>query len=319
MFGSASRLTVAPALLATKKPLSGLRRQHVLRCTPSTARLARRYALYPTETEPESPAKEMAANVAGKAAPGRVVLETEDELKSTDEHRVTVATATALMLGTFISGVSSVSGFGDYLSVAAGMVLAWVLSDLGSGIYHWGVDNYGSGKTPVFGGQIAAFQGHHQRPWTITEREFCNNVHKVFGPARVPAAILFVLSLVHPGDIVLASLSSFLFLVCMSQQFHAWSHMKKSELPAVVDAMQEAGLLISRRDHGAHHKAPFDGNYCIVSGLWNPILDQNGDENAFFRALERLVHKATGVEPRCWLEELPEDWQELTREDMVVR
>jgi hypothetical protein len=31
----------------------------------------------------------------------------------------------------------------------------------------------------VFGGQIAAFQGHHQRPWTITEREFCNNVHKV--------------------------------------------------------------------------------------------------------------------------------------------
>jgi ubiquitin-conjugating enzyme E2 variant len=52
-------------------------------------------------------------------------------------------------------------------------------ADFLTGVYHWGVDNYGSGKTPVVGSQIAAFQGHHQKPWTITEREFCNNVHKV--------------------------------------------------------------------------------------------------------------------------------------------
>lgn len=249
------------------------------------------------------------------SAAGRVILESEDELKSTPDQRVTVATATGLMLGAFALGVSHLSGFGDFIGLAVGVVLAWVLSDLGSGVYHWGVDNYGSGKTPVFGGQIAAFQGHHQRPWTITEREFCNNVHKVFGPARVPAAVLFLASLLHPGDIMVASLSMFLFLVCMSQQFHAWSHMKKSELPAIVDAMQESGLLISRRDHGAHHKAPFDGNYCIVSGLWNPILDQDGADNGFFRSLERAVHKMTGIEPRCWLDELPEDWQELSRDD----
>ena len=249
------------------------------------------------------------------SAAGRVILESEDELKSTPDQRVTVATATGVMLGAFALGVSHLSGFGDFIGLAVGVVLAWVLSDLGSGVYHWGVDNYGSGKTPVFGGQIAGFQGHHRRPWTITEREFCNNVHKVFGPARVPAAALFLASLLHPGDIMVASLSMFLFLVCMSQQFHAWSHMKKSELPAIVDAMQESGLLISRRDHGAHHKAPFDGNYCIVSGLWNPILDQDGADNGFFRSLERAVHKMTGVEPRCWLDELPEDWQELSRDD----
>lgn len=32
--------------------------------------------------------------------------------------------------------------------------------------------------------------------------------------------------------------SSFIMLVCMSQQFHAWSHMKPSELPAPVVALQ---------------------------------------------------------------------------------
>ena len=31
-------------------------------------------------------------------------------------------------------------------------------ADLLSGVYHWGVDNYGDGATPVFGSQIAGFQ-----------------------------------------------------------------------------------------------------------------------------------------------------------------
>ncbi len=89
-------------------------------------------------------------------------------------------------------------------------------ADLLSGVYHWGVDNYGDGATPVVGSQIAGFQvsptmqakqipqhvrcasqaghvavayqlsahdrvlqAHHQRPWTITQRQFANNVHKV--------------------------------------------------------------------------------------------------------------------------------------------
>jgi hypothetical protein len=43
-------------------------------------------------------------------------------------------------------------------------------------------------------------------------------------------------------------------LVVLSQQFHAWSHMKKSELPAAVLAAQDAGLLVSRKGHGQHHR-----------------------------------------------------------------
>eukprot|EP00951_Prasinocladus_malaysianus_P040873 scaffold475160_cov42-Prasinocladus_malaysianus.AAC.1 len=78
--------------------------------------------------------------------------------------------------------------------------------------------------------------------------------------------------------------------------------MKKSELPEYIVALQDAGLLISRKAHGAHHRAPFEGNYCIVSGFWNPILDQNGADDAFFRQLERYVAEKTGVEPRCWYE-----------------
>lgn len=69
-----------------------------------------------------------------------------------------------------------------------------------------------------------------------------------------------------------------------------------------IGFMQEAGVLISRKAHGAHHKAPFEGNYCIVSGLWNDVLDQGGSDKGFFRRMERFVAARTGVEPRCWYE-----------------
>lgn len=251
------------------------------------------------------------AGMGGDRRPGRLVVESEDELKSTWGMRAWVGGTMLLMAGTFYNGLSHADGVMDYVNIGVGTVMAYVLADLGTGIYHWGVDNYGDGNTPVFGGQIAAFQGHHQRPWTITEREFCNNVHKVFAPAAPVAGMMWIASCWNPGTWS-AVASTFLFLACMSQQFHAWSHMKKSELPAIIHMAQEAGLLISRKDHGAHHKAPFDGNYCIVSGMWNPILDQDGDDMSFFRVLERFIYNVWNVEPRCW-KEPDEEWMELER------
>lgn len=56
-------------------------------------------------------------------------------------------------------------------------------------------------------------------------------------------------------------------------------------------------MLVSRRVHGTHHKAPFEGNYCIVSGVWNPILDAGGSDGSFFRRLERFVLAKTGATP----------------------
>lgn len=60
---------------------------------------------------------------------------------------------------------------------------------------------------------------------------------QVFQPALAPAAAIFALGPFVPLGLH-AFMPSFLLLVCMSQQFHAWSHMKKSELPEVVVALQ---------------------------------------------------------------------------------
>ncbi|XP_024392231.1 fatty acid desaturase 4-like 1, chloroplastic [Physcomitrium patens] len=227
---------------------------------------------------------------------------TDTSLKSTLEHRLWVAFGGAMVTGMMTKALIASHSPEGYLEVAVGVASAWVLADLGTGFYHWGVDNYGNAKTPVFGSQIDAFQGHHQRPWTITKREFANNIHAI---AR-PAGLFLSPFLLTPNQPFFDSfLGLFLGFVVMSQQFHAFSHMKKSQLPPFVVALQDSGFLLSRKMHGTHHKPPYDVNYTIVSGLWNPILN----ETQVFKKLERYIYEKWGVAPRAW-SDTSEEWMQ---------
>lgn len=119
------------------------------------------------------------AAAGAKKGSSKWVIDEKENLKSTTEHRL-VTYGCLSILGASIAGAAAdIHSPGDVATVLGATFAAYVLSDLGTAVYHWAVDNYGDGNTPVFGRQIAAFQGHHQRPWTITQREFCNNVHQV--------------------------------------------------------------------------------------------------------------------------------------------
>ena len=181
-----------------------------------------------------------------------------------------------------------------WASLVGSGLLAYWLSDLGTGVFHWSVDNYGSKATPVMGGIIDAFQGHHKYPWTITKRQFANNIHTTC-PATMCVTVPLLLTPGLAPD-TCAFMGVFCSMIVLSQQFHAWSHMKKSQLPEIVVKLQDLGVLISRKGHGAHHRPPFEGNYCIVSGWWNPIMD----DNKVFNKMEKVVYEATGVAPRSW-------------------
>jgi hypothetical protein len=243
-----------------------------------------------------------AASVSGQEVEPREVkraskweIDPNELMTSTTEHRLWTYGGMSVMGCLFLQSVHQAQGVGDGVTIGLSVAMAYLLADLGTGIYHWSVDNYGDGQTPLVGKQIAAFQGHHQKPWTITKRDFANNLHLVFRPATFPALLFLALSPWAPIGWNAFS-STFLFLICMSQQFHAFAHMKKSELPEIIVRLQDAGILISRRAHGQHHRPPFEGNYCIVSGLWNSFLDSSG----FLRRLEEIVKSITGIEPRCW-------------------
>ena len=41
---------------------------------------------------------------------------------------------------------------------------------------------------------------------------------------------------------------------------------------------------------------PFDGNYCIISGVCNKFIDESG----LFRRMEHFIYKMNGVESNAW-------------------
>lgn len=203
-------------------------------------------------------------------------------------HAGFVATAFSGMLDTHGGHVGLTLAHAALLTIAS-----WILADFGSGVLHWSVDNYGNGRTPIMGGIIAAFQGHHTAPWTITERGFCNNVYKLCIPFG-PLPMLAIASVANPSTTFFMTV--FCVLEVLSQEFHKWSHQLKSKTPAWVEWLQQSGLTIARQPHAQHHLAPFEGNYCIISGFCNPYLDESG----FFRRFEHAIYRWNGVESNAW-------------------
>ncbi|KAK8941302.1 hypothetical protein KSP39_PZI010197 [Platanthera zijinensis] len=231
-------------------------------------------------------------------------LHDSSTLTSTWPHRAWVAAGSATVLTSLSHAISAAGASHDPINPVLSAIAGYLLSDLATGVYHWAADNYGSASTPFFGPQIAAFQGHHRRPSTITRRSFANNTHAL---ARAVALVAAPLDFAAGGN---PSAHSFLaacgFCIMLCQQFHAWAHEgRRGKLPAAVAAMQDAGVLVSRRQHGRHHRRPYNGNYCIVSGAWDGVLDGC----RVFEAAEMVIYFRFGVRPRSWGEPT-EEWEE---------
>ncbi|KAI4320775.1 hypothetical protein MLD38_034220 [Melastoma candidum] len=231
----------------------------------------------------------------------------DPSLQSTWSHRAWLTSGCATIAVTLgKSALAAVASSSSSGVVEPGVMVAglagYFLADLGSGVYHWGIDNYGNASTPVFGSQIEAFQGHHKWPWTITRRQVANNLHAL---ARAVAFSLLPFDLLCEDATVLCFAASFAGFIMMSQQFHSWAHSTKSRLPPIIVALQDAGVLVSRAQHAAHHRPPYNNNYCIVSGAWNRFLD----ENRVFEVLEMAIYFRYGVRPRSWSEP-GSDWTE---------
>lgn len=116
-----------------------------------------------TSSSSSSAAAPPLVSLADRRNPGA----SAEELASTWEHRAWVAGTSALLLALAAQGVGkcladSEGGGGGLTSVAVALGASYLLSDFLTAVYHWSIDNYGDGNTPIVGGQIAAFQGHHQ-------------------------------------------------------------------------------------------------------------------------------------------------------------
>lgn len=186
------------------------------------------------------------------------------------------------------------SGDTSWVALVVVAAFALVCADFLTGLVHWSADTWGSEAWPVIGPRLLRpFRLHHINPDDLLRRDFidCN------GDVAVLASLALALTFLVPLDPATGRLAA-LFLVALAvwvlptNQVHQWAH--HPDPGDVIRWAQDRGLMLDHARHAVHHVAPFDTQYCILTGWCNRPLAAAG----FFPALERGVAALTGLVPR---------------------
>jgi hypothetical protein len=76
------------------------------------------------------------------------------------------------VIGAGALGPVSATGF----LAAAGLVGGYLAADAASAVFHWAVDNYPNGNTPIIGKTADEFQIHHKNPLNLEDGHVLNNI-----------------------------------------------------------------------------------------------------------------------------------------------
>lgn len=179
--------------------------------------------------------------------------------------------------------------------ITSALLIGYILADFISGVVHWGCDRFGTEETRFVGENfIKPFRHHHVDPKAITHHDFIEtngNNSMVTLPMMVMAWFIPLSS--SWGVFIFTCFTSLAFWIFLTNQFHKWSHQKRSEIPWIIKKLQVIKVVMSIEHHKIHHKAPYDSYYCITSGWLNRPLDAI----KFWSKAEVLVEKIFDAKP----------------------
>lgn len=183
-----------------------------------------------------------------------------------------------------------VSELSPWTAVLA-VLLAIPAADFLSGFVHWAGDTWGKTTTRWIGPRfLVPFRYHHLHPHDMLNSPFVTTN----GDSALVSCLFLGAALLIP--LPAAGLAVFVAGVgawgLWTSQIHKWAH--DPHPPRVARFLQRARLILRPDHHARHHHAPFAGHYCITTGWCNPVLERL----RFWKALEGLVSRATGLNPR---------------------
>jgi ubiquitin-conjugating enzyme E2 variant len=208
---------------------------------------------------------------------------------------VSIITATVFLVLTAYNIYGHVTHENAWV-LGVALMLAMVLSDLFSGLVHWGADTWGSLETPLLGKTIIrSFREHHLDPLAITRHDFIEASGDNHMAIALPLMLLAFTPIERGNNVelfMIVFLACTCFWVCLTNEFHKWAHEPK--VSPIIQFLQENFIILSRRNHQIHHHNPFDRYYCITTGWLNPLLGSIG----FWKRMESMITLTTGAKPR---------------------
>jgi len=183
---------------------------------------------------------------------------------------------------------------GRFPWVLPAILAGFVTADFLSGMIHWTADTWFSDSMPILGQRLLKpFRVHHVNPDDFLRRNVLDTNGDVAAIVIPFLIAVFWISTAAPWSAALAVyVVSFCAAGLPTNQVHQWAHMKNP--PTIIRWLQSSRLILNRRAHLQHHRAPHIDNYCIALGWCNPLLTAID----FFPRLERTVTRVTGLQPR---------------------
>lgn len=164
------------------------------------------------------------------------------------------------------------------------LAVAWLAADLMSGIFHWWEDRYGDPDWPVLGTYVVRPNiRHHRSPSELCEAGYWERNWTTILPAATLSAACYL------AGLPTAALA--FAIVTQANEIHSWAHQRCSR---PIRGLQLLGVLCSPEQHAAHHRQPFDRNYCTMTDLINPVLTAADA----WRIAERCIEALSGIRPR---------------------
>lgn len=195
---------------------------------------------------------------------------------------------------------------------------AYLLADFITGVGHWVEDTYFDENFKLFsflgsyGKKADEFiiqiikdnREHHLYPGKFDPSWF-NNVTSTLPFALFGFTVNFIINYFFGWPFDMSNVFMWAFICSVnaihrSQHLHMIEHEGRIERPVIFSVLQHIGFLQSREQHRSHHGFNKNKNhnicYCILTPYLNIFLDSYG----FWRTLETIIEKVTGVPPRAF-------------------
>ena len=215
-----------------------------------------------------------------------------------------------------ISSPSLAVGLGKAALNVGALAGGYLMADLPSGLLHHWADNYAQpdAKNPFVRKFAKQAQRHHFYPGKLGHYSLSYWAFPLSTVGWMPLAAGAALGVPSP---LLSGAIGLVGGMSVYGKYHQWSHSPKSEVPAHGKFLQKVGLAVDPKNHGQHHRMPWNSDYCIVHG------HLNGPMNAikFWPRYEKAVYAITGAKPESWNVPEYKDYVDgkISKEEYIVR
>lgn len=184
------------------------------------------------------------------------------------QKRPLAATVVHFLMATYFI-VTGAMAAGAWVT-AASVVLMFVVYDLFSGVLHVVLDEPANIDLPIIGQPALEFQWHHLIPSDIVRKDFADTV----GDLHVVIPCLVGFNMWVCKDLASYQTSMMLmglkvYMAYFGQYSHRAAHNRNTG--PTTKLLQQIGVIISVKDHKAHHTPPHDQDFCLI-GICNPVI-----------------------------------------------